>query len=587
MSEKKSNLAIWKIDRDRTLFAGMTTDQTIGLIVENYNTKEQNEDFKLSPVNVAATFQEKRIQLFNKKRISFTWADFVDPINEDERNNSELFQSINKDFILFVYDVNDIFVLTAGAGYFAIQTYTDDSFPLEVSKKLFQGEFKYAEVRDLVSEVYSKTENYRRSYSYSRSEAFGKVWKKLYGEIDATIIQNNPELSLVLDHRKKISAEMKSSFTFRKSVNLEQIIKLINALQGLPALSAERKEKFKYLDTLAEVKSKQMRERLETSLLTIFYRALVDDTYGRVADYDFCHPESVTEFLSGCEYQVGNSMVDEAHAPNAVQVLQHMRTANLVNYHEGIDEFIKSFEKFDFTFKAHEDAAPFEAKLRKYFHGEVHIDGKTYFYVDGKWYEPVGSFFDYLLEDLVEQLFERGHLSTDIPFINWNHADEGVYNEAYIDSDNFYFGDKYYLWDGRGKVELFDLLHVSENKLYIIQVKDGFAGSVRDAVSQLEIAADVIEESARGDGSKLREYYQRWHAGERAKMSEDEFVTLFTEKERIYVMACAHGTAMTRANFEARRFESKIAQFEAVALCHSFRLKNRNLIIQHIQKSSQ
>lgn len=277
-------------------------------------------------------------------------------------------------------------------------------------------------------------------------------------------------------------------------------------------------------------------------------------------------------------------MVDEAHAPNAVQVLEHMRAANLVNYHEGIEEFKRSFGNFDFSFKAEEDGVPIEAKLRKYFHGEVHFDGKTYFYVDGKWYEPVGSFFDYLLEDLIEQLFNRGYLSSEVPLINWNHARESLYNQDHLDRENFYFGDEYYLWDGRGKVELFDLLYVSENKLYIIQVKDGFAGSVRDAVSQLEIAADVIEESARGDGSKLREYYRRWHDGEKAKITEEEFVTLFTEKERVYVMACAHATTMTRANFEARQFESKIAQFEAVALCHSFRLKNRNLIIQHIQK---
>ncbi len=586
MPGKKSNLAIWKIDKSLNLFGGLNTQEVINAIIERHNEKEDRIEFQLSPVNVSRTFRGKRMSLFSKKRISRTWESFVEPINQNEQNNNnEIFQSINKDFILFVYDDNEIFVLTAGAGYFAIQNYIDDGFPLEVSKKLFKGDFKYAEVRDLVGEVYSKTENYRRSYSYSRSEAFGKIWKKLYGEIDPDIIENSPELSLILDHNKKINAEMKSSFTFRKSVNLEEIVDLINAVQTLPQLSEARKERFKYLDTLVEVKAKRIKQQLEDVLLAVFYQAIVNEDYGRVADYDFCHPENITEFLSGCDYRIDDSVIDDTRAPTSVQVIQHARANNMLNYHEGVDEFKNSFSKCDFSFRSQEGEPQITSKLRKYFHGEITHNGKTYFYVDGKWYEPIGSFFDYLLEDLVEQLFDRGYLSNVVPLQRWHHPREGVYNEDHIGREGFYFGDEFYLWDGRGKIELFDLLYVQEGRVYIIQVKDGFAGSVRDAVSQLEISADVIEESVLGDGSKLREYYQRWHDGEKEKISEVDFVRLFTESERVYVMACAHPTAMTRTNFEARNFESKIAQFETLALCHSFRLKSRKVIIQHIQKT--
>lgn len=541
MSEKKTNLAIWKIDGTRNIFDSFSSEQIIERVVENYNVKESREAFKLQPVRVSATFQEKNIQLFSKKRISFTWADFVDPILEGDINNNDLFQSINKDFVLFIYDDYNVFVLTAGAGYFAIQEYTDDTFPLEVSKKLFKGDFKYAEVRDLVGEVYSKTENYRRSYSYSRSEAFGKVWKKLYGEIDSKIIEDSPELSLVLDHKKKINAEMKSSFTFRKSVSLEQIVNLINAIQALPVLSDERREKFKYLDTLSEVKAKKYKQKLEDTFLNVIYDALRNGDLSRVADFDFCHPESVTEFLGGCEYFVNDSEVNDSSAPTAIEVLELMQTNNMLNYHESFDEFKKSFGKFDFSFKAQEGDSIIESKLRKYFHGEVFYDNKTYFYVDGKWYEPVGNFFDYLLEDLIDQLFTSGYLKSSVPLLDWTQPNEGSYNEAHIGRPHVYFGDKCFLHDGRGKIELFDLIYVDDNKLYILQVKDGFAGSVRDAVSQLEIAAEIIEESARGDKEKLRKYYRSWNDEEKNKLTEDQFVSLF-EKERVYVMACAHTT---------------------------------------------
>lgn len=586
MSGKKSNLAIWKIDTERSIFQDLSNDQIIERVVGNFNEQELRESFKLIPVPVDETFAGKQLQLYNKKRISQTWESFVQPIlTTDRASNKNLFQSINKDFILFIYDEDDIFVLTAGAGFFVIQTYIDETFPLEVSKKLFTGEFKYSEVRDLVGEVYSKSENYRRSYSYSRSEAFGKIWKKLYGQIDPEVIKNSPELSLVLNHAKKINAEMKSSFTFKKSVDIEQIINLINALQSLPALDPERKEKFKYLDTLSEVKPKKLKEYLEKEFYNVLFEALTSNNFSRIDDFDFCHPENITDFLGGYDYFVEDNRLELDHAPNASEVLKYLKENNLVNYHENLEEFRTSFSELIFSFKPSEDDFPIDAKLRKYFHGEIFWNGKTYFYVDGKWYKPIGSFFDYLLEDLVSELFDYGIFQDAIPFQEWGNFDEGTFNLNHMDTQNFYFGDRYYLREGRGTVELFDLLYVQDDKLYIIQTKDGFGGSIRDAASQIEFSADVIEEAVRGDRQNLSRYYANWNNNEKAKLDEESFISLFTEKNRVYVIACAPRGQMTRENFETNTFQSKIAQFEILALCHSFRLKGRDFRLEQIQKA--
>ncbi len=585
MSAKKNNLAIWKIDTGRNVFQGLASAAIIERIISAYNDNEAQDDLKLTPIAVDENFNDKQVKLYNKKRISRTWEKFVEPILTNiTPENRNLFQSINKDFLLFVYDKSDIFVLTAGAGYFAIQSYVDESFPLEVSKKIFKGEFKYSEVRDLVGEVYSKSENYRRSYSYSRSEAFGKIWKKLYGQIDPEVIRNSPELSLVLNHEKRVNAEMKSSFTFKKSVDLGQVVNLINAVQSLPELEPERKEKFKYLDTLAEVKPKKLKEALEKEFHAILFEAFTSGNFDTTDSFDFCHPENITDFLGGNEYMVGDVSLNIEHAPRSSEVLIFIKTNNLVNYHEGLDEFQKNFLQQDFFFKPFDGDEIIGAKLRKYFHGEVTYEDKTYFYVDGRWYQPVGSFFDYLLEDLVYELFDNNILQSVVPLKSWGAFNEGQFNLNHINEPNFYFGDRYYLVEGRGTVELFDLLYVQGDKLYIIQAKNGFEGSVRDAASQIEFSADVIEEAVQGDRKNLKIYYEKWHDGEKRKMTEAQFISLFTDKERIYVLASAHASEMTRENFEARVFQSKIAQFETLALCHSFKKKGRKFILQRIVK---
>jgi len=588
MAGKKNILAIWKINREMRALCDLDSEMVIDKIIAEFDNSK-NGDFHFMAVPVVEKFKNKKVRLYSKQRFSDTWKEFVNPIlNSDliNQNNKyeDIFKSIAKDHILFVFDDKDIFVLTSGASYFAIQKFIDDSFPLSIAKKIFKGNFNHAEIRDLVGEVYSKTENYRRSYSFSRSEAFGKIWKKLYGEVDPDIIKKNPDLELIFGKNKPVNAEMKSSFTFRKSVTLEQIIVLINAIQTLPVLSDARKRKFKYLDTFKEVTKKEIKEKLNDEIVKKIFKAVQSNNFSEIEGFDFCHPEEVVDFLSGKNFIIKNDNMRIDHAPKAFEILKFIKSNNVIDASLNIDDFKKEFKKTKFSFQAFDDSVTKKADLLKYFHGEIKYINKTYFYVDGKWYEPIGDFFKNLLDDVIDVLFEDdGILRNKVPFSNWVENDEGEFNDKYKQESNFYYGDKCFLKDGRGTVELFDLLYVDRDTIYIVQVKDGFGASVRDAVSQIEFASDIIEEDARGSFEKLKEYYKDWNVNEKKKITEKEFVELFNKK-RVYVMAVGHKTKMNKANFKNKKFQSKIAQFETIALAHSFKRKNREIIIQHIKK---
>ena len=187
--DKKSNIAIWKVDTNIDNFSGKNTGEILELIKTSY-TKRKLEVLELK----SDSHEGKKVKVFHTERFSDGWSQFLGILLPDsltDEKKQKIFHGINKDLVLFVYDDKDIFAITSGAGYFIIQNYIDERFPFEVAKRMLTGEFKSAEIRDLTGLVYSQSRNFRRNYNFSRREAFGKVWKKLTGKVDSSVLKNS------------------------------------------------------------------------------------------------------------------------------------------------------------------------------------------------------------------------------------------------------------------------------------------------------------------------------------------------------------------------------------------------------------
>ncbi|MCK4592033.1 TIGR04141 family sporadically distributed protein [Candidatus Parcubacteria bacterium] len=602
---KQNNLAIWKIDKKVFGDGNLSCKNIIEEIKKNYflketDKKQKDREYETRNIDIVPLikneFNNKKLLVLHRKRFSYGWKYFLgDKINTDIANdkNKNIFTNTNNDFVCFIYDENDIFAITSGAGYFIIQDYIDDSFPLDIAKKIFLGKFKYKETRDLTSVTYTKAENYRRTYSFSKSETFGQIWKKLMGEIDKDVIKSVPELSLIFDinSQKAINAEMKSSFTFRKSVTFEEIIQLINAIQKLPPQTKKSLIKLSFLDSLKEESKKDKKDKLQKALLKKIFTILRDDKYNEAGDFDFCHPVKVFDFFAGQKYSVNNIELPYTDYPSAEDVLKFIKEKNIVNLTD-FDEFSKCFQKLTFSFSKTDNDFKIEKNLTQYFHGEVEHNNTTYFLVDGKWYKPMGTFLDSLSNMFIDEIFGAdGVFDNSVPFMEWNKNTKGKYIENKFNkeqskvSKNFYLGDKIFILTGNGEIELFDLLYVQDKKLFIIQVKNGFGASVRDACSQIQIAADIIEDDIKNGGKeRLKEYYKKWSVEEDNNLSEKQFLRLF-DREREYVLAFATKHDFSKKTFESNKLKSSIAKFELIGLANEFRAKqHRALSVQHITK---
>ncbi len=583
--DKKSNIAIWKIDTTIDIFAGKATDEIIEAIILT-SRKELKE------VTLGITeYQDKKIKIFQKERYSEGWANFLDKLLSDkitQEKKSELFDNRNKDLVLFIYDEGDIYAITSGGGYHIIDGFINERFPFEVAKRMLTGDFKSAEMRDLTGTVYSQSRNFRRSYNFSRRESFGKVWKKLTGNIDTSILENSeyPADFIQVGKRKKFNADIKSSFTFRKLITIDQVIGVVKEIQSLLLQDPtdSQNETFRFLDTLKEVVSKKQKDDLRNALFKDIYD-FVKST-NQECDFDFCHPKEMTKFLYGINFKIHHGIEWQDESPSATEVLIKLREAdNAVIDKTSFETFKDRFSKMPMTFEEDENGITISDSLWKYFHGEIRVGNKTYFFIDGHWYEIVGEFLKRLSEDFEELAFGgKNIMTTEIPFIDWPFKKEGIYNKEQSKKNGFYFGDEVFLKQSeKGKVELFDLMYVKDKKTYIIQVKDGFSASIRDACSQIQISAEILEKNLSTNNSEeLNKYYEEFKKTN-SSVTKAKFLKIL-ENERLYVLAFATKHEFTKENFINGKFQSQIARFEVLGLSHEFKANDNNFCIAHIKK---
>ncbi|KAL3864020.1 hypothetical protein ACJMK2_005732 [Sinanodonta woodiana] len=122
-----------------------------------------------------------------------------------------------------------------------------------------------------------------------------------------------------------------------------------------------------------------------------------------------------------------------------------------------------------------------------------------------------------------------------------------------VDPDNkfptFLHGDKILVEN----VELFDILKITKDKLYLYHVKEGVGQKTRDAASQIRISANLINKAR--ETSQTQDILGKWYEQiinykakdktrlklkkdfEKRKCSKEDFLDLFLKKKIVYVYA--------------------------------------------------
>ena len=611
-TSKRQNIAVWKIDE--SFLVGTTPDAFVSQLKKDANTGlAEDSDKRLKEIKLdsekVATLGASYIKLLRRKRDSPGWYDFIAPVLSNDYAEGKLdssygleqFSSERVDLILFVGLGDDkLYCVSAGAGYYMVERYVDDTYSFDVVRQMFVGEVKEARSRAITGQKFAETVSYRNDYGINSSEAFGKIWKQLRGPLDKEFIKSRTILDKLIDVNRSPQAEAKASFTLKKSLNIQDLVAFVKELDVIARLplTDEKRQAFRFLDMAHPVRNAELKAQLQDKFFSMMYKD-VNENSSQCYEFDFCHPKSVSEFFGADKhsFQVGHADkcgfdLDGASVPQAKDIIESLRDVDAMHTDEA--SFKKIFKKITYRIKPNEsdDWIPISAPLWQYFHGEIQHNDITYFLVDKIWYMAKTDFLDALKDYFRETIEEDDVIQNSINFQPYPAKDpkinrdnrENRFNLGQSGQDNFWYGDMQYGRYGRGEVELFDLLYDSGDKTYVIQTKEGFAGTMRDACSQIKMSAQAIHGDSRNKNKMLKAYYKKWSdAGHSKGLSEQDFLKLFAKKRLVFVIAAATKHDLTMDNLlDDTKFYSHIAKFEAEALTREFRGNKWTLEIHRI-----
>jgi len=572
----KNQIALYKINLEHAdLHEATSMEERVGIIIDKDTLKQQekNADFQYTPLTLSTdvdtgTFLVRAYRY--ERNMPNGWQEFLSSafVQVPQLRNK------NHHFLFFVFDQDSLFCFAGGNAHNAITDFADIAFPLELMKRIVDPEkIKKAKSRGITGELYARDLYFRRYSTIGATESFGQVWKDLSASIKEDV-WDDPDMSSILGEDKKINVEVKASFKIRKKVSFEELIKILVKVKEYLALpvSAEVENSFAFLDSVLPVRSFTLQEELKKEIKRKIFDYSSDQS--NELDFDFCHTD-FEDFFSANAYQLRCRSVyfkqfpDNPSAEEVIEaVLAYMREDKptaLIDF----DEFSEELDAYALEAVHDEPFRNTSGVVMSHLHGEIQLRGGTYFLVDKEWYLVKENFLELLKKDFVSFLDNDAFLDrARLGMREWPNAErEDAYNSSYCGNQNYVVGDKV-IQDG---IEFFDLMFVQEaDKVFIVQTKKKFGGKARESCSQIRNAAKLIENAVKSNQhKKLKDLYRKITASTNATytsrisgLSETQFVEMFTNKKRVYVLAL--GSGMTPDSLKATR--SNIAKFEALTV---------------------
>ncbi len=599
MKEKKEiQIGVYRIDKN--LFNNKTEGEIVDLIIESYNKKvSEDKKFHVQKTNQKFTNFEVKI-FFSKKTQPPKWRSFLSNILED---SSPLLKGFNTDvsYIAFIYNKDNLFAISGGQGNFTVQEYIDQNFGIEILTRLISKDskvIKSLQDRCVTSSILGSTKFFRGDYKFSDEDEFGKIYKQIKAELNRDILCeefgfSDEEIS------KNAGCLAKSSFQINKSINFETLLRIIEKLSDIlknqkPLFSLNKV----LLISRRGKANKELVKKLEQELNKKLFNYC---TNSEEIDFDFCHP-NFDNYLMAENYKVykGNSknpIFESSETLDDVKyLLDQLKNKEDISI-KNEEEFSKSLENINIVSYNAEGKRSTWKKFICHVHGELLIDGKTYFFIDNEWYAISSDFITELNDDCKYSISNA--LNQDILPNNFDEQkNENEYNQLYLGKDGYLVLDKII----SENIEMCDILKFSDNKIYLIHVKKAFDNSVRELIAQTLISAKRLIRDRKTDKSYLRSVQKCITEGttrgnkeysekiKKQNIPSEGLDGLFNNKKDSDIIFCLGilDTSSEERNFsdDIKKYKSNIAKFSILELEKNLRGLGLGFAIIHVKKQT-
>jgi uncharacterized protein (TIGR04141 family) len=576
----KLQVSIFRIDVNNEKLKDFETSDIVDKIMSDYEDdqsirKELDGHYEVKNYSMLKLKKDQvdefKIRIYYHKRFSpCVWEDYLIDVVKDDRFMG--LKNIGYDILVFVFNKEQVYALTSGTAHNVVTYYIDDKYPFNLLMRLVDSSgIMKTKSRFVTGSIYARDQIFRGKSRISSTEAFGVVWKELIAVLRKDVLLDK-DFRHLLGDKELVNCDVKDSFRIRKKLSFENTLKLIEKLDDLRnrPLNILEKEAFEFITTMKQLgrKNKGLIQKLEKEIIKAAHRCLNEN---EPFEFDFCNIK-IEQYLNANSYVFkGNKKLENIEEWYGVLTAKDIliKLKDVIN-DEDIHKFESNMDKVIIE-SCHDDPSDnTRGSIIEHLHGELNMNNDTYFLLDKKWYSVSKGYVDLIRSEFntfVKNNSENFITSRQLPLNKWDSKieNEAKYNSSHAKMHSFIVGDKILV----DNIEYFDILYYGDtDKLYLCQVKKGFAAEIREAASQLRSASRAIEQDIKGNKNRLKLLYSKLRF-KKSKLSIQGFLELFMRRRIIYVLAFKTSHELNVKNL--MHFKSNIARFEVLGLANDIR----------------
>ncbi len=548
-----------------------------------------------------------QIKIFYRKTPSNpAWKEFLTSVVEENQNILKLNQGWNESFVMIIESNKNcnIYIAAGGLGYHAISEIIDEDFGVDILSRLIKPEdkiLKSVKEKSVIGGILGTTKHFRKNLNFFENDGFGKIYQELKTSINKEILKSKFGFTDD-DLKRETTCLAKASFKINRSITLEHLSIIISGCEYV----LENPDNNPDLEPICINSVEKIIKKQKPQLIESLEKKLIEQLWSRYSnpedgdDFGLCHRD-FESYLTADKYIVTKGkknffnefeFKDEDKLDNIDILFKQIK--NFENSPQDIDQFSDLITSLAINSYSSENvnSAKTIDSIFKHIFGEITLNNEKYFFVDNNWYRIKNDFITKLNQHCQSFIVKHSDNGLNKEW-DYGNQNENSYNASYVDDSQTLVLDKI----TPNNIEPCDVLKWDDDCLYLYHVKAGFSNTMRDACSQVQIAASRILNDMNSDKSYINEIYSEL---ERTSGSTDPyfskiskqvnsidretFISLF-DKKLVFVLAIvdtAKNPREFKLNIEA--IDSNIAKFSLDELSKTMKGLDIELRVQQVSR---
>ncbi|MGF1923765.1 MAG: DUF6119 family protein, partial [Bacteroidia bacterium] len=432
---------------------------------------------------------------FEHKEKASNWEEFLpNELTVNKNFNQKLIS-----LVLFVQTEKNLLVVVGGNAFRIVLPYLDESYGLNTFSRIMDrnsDELMSIRSRGITGNRIGMREQFRKEFRIIDFIKFGKVPVEIV--VKLSLATSSFYFGFLKEKsNERINIEVSKGFKIKKAIDFEQLNRVINELDTIQELAPSD-----YLSSYEEIVNPGLiNDQLDPMLIQSIYDDIPfiqrrESEQYRKFEFDFCDPNNIDEFYLADKYVLKEKTEENGHKTFATvfdrndiyeKTMQHALSAVGDSDKFSLMVFLRGVRVACYR----NDKKTAGAAFLYHFNAEFNLAGTPYFLVDKKWYRLRETFIQELSEDTIH-IFNANKLPEQLIDIPWNKstvAMEKDYNSSYQGKDNYIVCDAI----TADAIELCDLIYYTNDNIYLIHVKYGFGGQIRELANQVLISAKRLK----------------------------------------------------------------------------------------------